>query len=497
MKRFRLLPFLHFVVFLLPLAAQDNLRTQLFGEADRIMGEAKQKNADLYAPRSYARAMEYYREGEASLQRGNRLEDIRTNLQNSSAYFAKALDACKLGEVTLSSTMGARTDANSAGAPKFSAELWMKAEEQFKRAARSLEDGDINDARDKGKEAETTYRTSELEAIKANFLTPARELLNKAEEMDVRDTAPRTLKHSQDLVAQVEALLTQKRYDTDEARQRAQEAKYEAAHAIYLHQTIRSMQNEDKTFEDAMLADEAQFQRVAGALGVQARFDNGYNTPVSECLSALKEKEKSIAAGADKLVQAAEAIRQKENEVANLRQQVELMEKRLGTLTEAERQLQDAGKALERTLALKRQQEEVITQVSNAFTDAEGNVLRDNNNVIIRLYGLSFPVGRSAIEPEYYALLTKVQEAVKKFPNSNVTIEGHTDSQGSDDANQSLSEARAKAVAEYLMANMNVLIPINSQGYGESRPVASNDTPEGRAKNRRIDVLITPDGGGK
>ena len=71
-------------------------------------------------------------------------------------------------------------------------------------------------------------------------------------------------------------------------------------------------------------------------------------------------------------------------------------------------------------------------------------------------------------------------------------IEGHTDSQGSDEVNQKLSGNRATAVAEYLMANMGVQTPINSQGFGESRPVASNDTPEGRAKNRRIDVVITP-----
>jgi outer membrane protein OmpA-like peptidoglycan-associated protein len=62
--------------------------------------------------------------------------------------------------------------------------------------------------------------------------------------------------------------------------------------------------------------------------------------------------------------------------------------------------------------------------------------------------------------------------------------------------NQNLSERRANAVAEYLMANMLVEFPINSEGFGESKPIASNDSPEGRANNRRIDVVITPESGG-
>ncbi len=130
--------------------------------------------------------------------------------------------------------------------------------------------------------------------------------------------------------------------------------------------------------------------------------------------------------------------------------------------------------------------------ISSMFTREEGNVLRDGDNIVIRLYGLSFPVGKNTIEAEYYSLLTKVQDAIKRFPKCSVTIEGHTDSQGSDELNQTLSESRAKAVAEYLMANMGVELPINHHGYGESRPVASNDTPEGRARNRRIDVVIAP-----
>jgi outer membrane protein OmpA-like peptidoglycan-associated protein len=101
-------------------------------------------------------------------------------------------------------------------------------------------------------------------------------------------------------------------------------------------------------------------------------------------------------------------------------------------------------------------------------------------------------VGRNTIDAQFFPLLTKVQDAIKKFPGCQVAIEGHTDSQGSDETNQRLSESRADAVASYIKANFGANVPVASQGYGESRPVASNDTFEGRAKNRRIDVVIVP-----
>ena len=218
--------------------AQENLRSQMFSDADKILAQAKEKKADFYSPASYAKAMQYYNEANDKFARGGSLEEIRERLKNAEAYFAKSLDLCKAGEVTFAATMGARTDATSAGAQKSSPELWDKAEEQFKKAARALEENDMNNAKSVAGEAESIYRSAELEAIKANFLSPARDLLRKAEAMNVKDNAPKTLQRAQQLAVQVENLLTQKRYDTDEARQLAQEAKYEAAHAIYLHQTI-------------------------------------------------------------------------------------------------------------------------------------------------------------------------------------------------------------------------------------------------------------------
>ncbi|MDB4308266.1 OmpA family protein, partial [Gammaproteobacteria bacterium] len=112
-------------------------------------------------------------------------------------------------------------------------------------------------------------------------------------------------------------------------------------------------------------------------------------------------------------------------------------------------------------------------------------------DMIMRLIGLSFPVGSATIQTEYFGILRQVQEAISIFPNSPIVIEGHTDAQGADNLNMQLSQERADAVRQYLIANLG-LDPkrVQAIGYGKNRPIASNETTEGRAQNRRIDVVI-------
>ena len=89
-------------------------------------------------------------------------------------------------------------------------------------------------------------------------------------------------------------------------------------------------------------------------------------------------------------------------------------------------------------------------------------------------------------------MLRKVQEAIKEFSDSQVLLEGHTDSIGNPGTNKRLSEERAKAVREYILANMEIeRAQVSAIGYGDTKPVASNKTVEGRELNRRIDVVIS------
>ena len=127
------------------------------------------------------------------------------------------------------------------------------------------------------------------------------------------------------------------------------------------------------------------------------------------------------------------------------------------------------------------------------FSSSEARVFREADTIILRLVGLSFDSGASQLKPESFDLLAKVEKAIDVFPRSELTIEGHTDAYGGDDSNQALSQQRAESVQQYMINAMRIpSYRLIAQGYGETRPVSSNETESGRAQNRRIDIVIKP-----
>ncbi len=106
----------------------------------------------------------------------------------------------------------------------------------------------------------------------------------------------------------------------------------------------------------------------------------------------------------------------------------------------------------------------------------------------IVLGGITFDTGKSTIRPESFDQLDKVVEYLAHKPGAKVEISGHTDSVGNKAGNKSLSLERAKACVEYLVKKGIERSRLSAVGHGDERPVASNDTPEGREKNRRIEA---------
>ena len=106
--------------------------------------------------------------------------------------------------------------------------------------------------------------------------------------------------------------------------------------------------------------------------------------------------------------------------------------------------------------------------------------------------GVTFDVGSYTIKPAFRTTLDSVADSLIQYPNSLVDVYGHTDSTGSDQYNQALSERRASTVANYLTLQGVSAARVRSQGFGETMPVDSNDTEEGRARNRRVEIKIVP-----
>ncbi|WP_324740740.1 OmpA family protein [Tsuneonella sp. CC-YZS046] len=117
----------------------------------------------------------------------------------------------------------------------------------------------------------------------------------------------------------------------------------------------------------------------------------------------------------------------------------------------------------------------------------------DGKAILVNLPdGVTFAVDSTTISPSFQSTLDQIATSLKTYPDSLIDVYGHTDSTGSDTYNQGLSERRAKAVADYLAMRGVSSARIRSQGFGEQYPVATNETAEGRALNRRVEIKITP-----
>jgi outer membrane protein OmpA-like peptidoglycan-associated protein len=111
-----------------------------------------------------------------------------------------------------------------------------------------------------------------------------------------------------------------------------------------------------------------------------------------------------------------------------------------------------------------------------------------NKEGFIALY-INFETGKSDIKTESLPIIEQLSEMLKQNPTLKISIEGHTDNVGGDEANQLLSESRAKSVLNALVSKGIDVSRLKYKGWGQSKPIADNNTKEGRAKNRRVEIL--------
>jgi outer membrane protein OmpA-like peptidoglycan-associated protein len=120
-------------------------------------------------------------------------------------------------------------------------------------------------------------------------------------------------------------------------------------------------------------------------------------------------------------------------------------------------------------------------------------VVRNGDQIDLVMPGnITFDVNQSTIKPSFQDTLESVAVVLKEFDKTSIRIEGHTDSTGSRDYNQLLSERRAGAVRDFLLDRGIDASRTRAVGYGPRQPVASNDTAAGREQNRRVELTLVP-----
>jgi len=460
-------------------AAQDELRNTFFKDVDVALAAADAADAELLAPRSYSDGVDDYEAAEVGLERGRNIEYVRRKVSDAEENFNKAATAAELAQTVLAQVMKSRQDAANARAPELSREVWDKAQREFSNAIRYLERGDLKNAKRKDIESTSLYRDAELIAIKAEYLSETRQLLADADRARVGRYAPLTLGFAQRLLADAERELSENRYDTDLPRSLARQANYQAKHAIYLSEVVRDVRDKDLTVEELILEWEDPLTQIAGVADIAPSMSEGHDQIEQELIAYIENMQNEKQS----LEQESEANILR---LADMEEEIRALDERLGGATEERAAL---VQRLEAQALVKAQFE----QVEKMFGRNEARVFREGNNVILRLVGLTFASGKAEIKQQDFDLLAKVEKAIDVFPRSELIIEGHTDSYGGDTSNQRLSQERAESVQQYMINAMRIpSYRLIATGFGETNPVANNETESGRARNRRIDIVIKP-----
>ena len=182
-----------------------------------------------------------------------------------------------------------------------------------------------------------------------------------------------------------------------------------------------------------------------------------------------------------------------EQQMRETLQQRDELQKRLtqerAAREEAERELQRMrGEMAERERVETERRAELEAMKAQLAELAETRA--DERGFILTLPGLFFDTGKATLKAGTRANLSKIADLLERMDRVRIIVEGHTDSVGSAEMNQRLSESRARAVRDYMVEQGVAPTEITTVGHGESQPIATNDTAEGRSKNRRVEIVI-------
>jgi outer membrane protein OmpA-like peptidoglycan-associated protein len=168
-------------------------------------------------------------------------------------------------------------------------------------------------------------------------------------------------------------------------------------------------------------------------------------------------------------------------------------------LNQTQQALQQNQQALQQNSQQLQQREQELAATQLAANAAQDQLRKSESlreeagRMIISLSGgVMFQTGGSELSAQARQRLDTVANALAAYADRDIMVEGHTDSQGNDEANRALSERRAEAVRSYLVSRGVPEARIRSVGRGEAEPVATNDTAEGRASNRRVEIVVEP-----
>ena len=448
-----------------PISKSENPQ-ELINQLDNDIALAYKNQLNVLAPTWFGKSNASLVAAKKGLEKGDQLSKILDDIATGRAQLVRAEEIARVSRTTLPNAIKARNLARDAGATTLGRE-YTDAEERFLKLTRAIEDNDLNYAQRNQAGVAGEFRDLELRAIKVRTIGEVRRLMEDAEDKGLQKIAPQSYSAAEKKLAEADAFITQNPYQEEKMHRLA-------AEALFMAQRLHVIAEQSEKFE-TMEPEQVTL------------WAEGFQYQASESLGAPDMRNQPF-----------------DQQHGNILETISVQRADLDFMIENSKKLQEQvagleGKTLEehqekeRLLAEKRFNEK-LSSIQHFFKPEEAEVYKKQNQIIIRLKTMQFPVGKSVIMPDNYDLLSKVQRAIRTFGEPDVIIGGHTDSTGSEEVNEHLSQQRADAVRQYFVANETLPYEkIIAVGYGSMRPIASNANESGRAMNRRIDVIIAPE----
>jgi len=261
-----------------------------------------------------------------------------------------------------------------------------------------------------------------------------------------------------------------------------------ATRADELAEQIMQWRKKPDSYEQLILKNRDEHLDMARALGLPIKAsDPMADIDAAQIIQAIEQQRAEVHEQGQKYQQQLSMLEAEYQQ--QLADKTDELRNELGQQQGAEMsEMKEAFRAkLEReTFETRRQQ-----QLAEMFKKDEAEIFANvDSSLLLRLTALQFGSGSTGINKKYYDLLSRVRNGLDLYPERKIVIEGHTDNRGEPDVNQRLSLKRAETVRDFLIAAGMDGSRLKALGYGEVRPVASNDYERGLAMNRRIDIVI-------
>ncbi len=393
---------------------------------------------------------------------------------NAEAHARKAIENSLAMNRRYSDLIASRDRMQLAHAEEVRKDLTEHAEEAFSRVVAQVEAGNADRADKEAKEASRLTYQAEVVAAREQLTRPIVRKISEARKLKAREYAPKAYKAANEVKKQVESIISSDPAAQGKAVNLSKRSVEDAEHAMYVSSLGAELQKDPSVIETWVDKRKEHLRKLAAMLGVQVRSSQ---TP-EEMMLAINQGVLDMKSNYEARLVDAEA-------------QIDELSAKLGKY---ETDLADMA-ALRHKLQLKREAEEKIKRLVKLFDPNKVEVLlTPDADVILRMKAMNFRSGSAVIPPESFELLDLATQAIETFPDRAIRVEGHTDSMGANDYNQTLSERRSAAVSDYLKERMQgEKRTLESVGYGEEKPILNNETAAGRKANRRIDiVLIAP-----